>query len=436
MPSEFPDEAETAARRFGRGPLLGLLTAIYGLNYLDRQLVGLFAEPIKRELQISDSGLGLLAGVAFAIFYASLGVPMARVAERVGRRQVLSASVFVFALATTLSAAVGSFWQLFAARLIVGVGEAGTTPSSLAIIADQYPPDRRAGAMAVFTAGALVGLLAGFVLTSQVAGRFGWRAGFLVAGLPGLALAVAAWRLLPPESLRDAAPRRPVGPVLLGLMRNRRFLWLALSGAMCLFTTSAIASWMPAYFQRAHGAGLPLTGLTFGAGIGVLGAIVTVLSGRLADRLEEGRRGRSLLMVVGAQILAILFFILALNAVSAGAFIALVLPGLGLGAVWQAPVLGQVQNLAQPSERPTVTAAFMLITSLLGLALGPLAVGLLSDHFGHGSAEGLRTALAISLFANVLAAGFLVAARGHPDVPGAEPPGVGPRAKPILGETS
>ena len=141
-------------------------------------------------------------------------------------------------------------------------------------------------------------------------------------------------------------------------------------------------------------------------------------------------------MVVGAQLLAILSFILALNAVSAGAFIALVLPGLGLGAVWQAPVLGQVQNLAQPSERPTVTAAFMLITSLLGLALGPLAVGLLSDHFGHGSAEGLRTALAISLFANVLAAGFLVAARGHPDVPGAEPPGVGPRAKPILGETS
>jgi predicted MFS family arabinose efflux permease len=395
--------------------VLGLLTVIYGVNYIDRQLIGLFAESIKRDLRITDSALGLLSGLAFALFYASLGLPMARLAQRIGRRTVIGLSVGVFALATTLSAAVGSFGQLFAARLIVGVGEAGTTPASLSIIAELYPDGRRARAMAIFTTGALVGLLIGFVLAAEVAGRFGWRAGFLVAGLPGLALSLAALKYLPHDGPRPTAPQRSIWPVLSGLIKDRAFLCLCIAGGASLFTSSAVSSWMPAYFQRAYHAGLPLTGLTFGGGIGVVGAVLTLASGRLADWLDTRRAGLSLLMVAGALLLALILYLAALYSGSEVVFIALVLPALGLSTVWQAPLLARVQGIVDPIERPTATAAFMLVTSLLGLALGPVVVGFLSDRLGHGSSDGLRGALAISVFANLVAIGFLFALRTHRD---------------------
>ncbi len=393
--------AAKVSAKLARRTLL-ILTAVYGINNVDRQILGILVQPIKRDLGLSDTQLGLLTGLAFALFYAGLGLPVARLAERIGRKRVISGSVGIFALATALGATVASFAQLFLARMAVGIGEAGTTPASLSIIADLYPEKRRTGAMAVFTSGALIGLLFGFAIAGLVATRFGWRAAFLVSGIPGLVL--AAMVALFVVDLRPVTiGTKPVWPMLAQVATERSFWWLCLCGALPLFTSAAMTSWMPAYVQRAFKVEAAFVGLLFGVGIGVLGTGITLFTGWLSDRLHSASNFGPLGIAGAGLLLAAGCYLGALSSASLVGLVIFLLPALGLSTVFQAPLLARVQGLAPPGERATITAIYMFVTSLLGLALGPLLVGAVSDHVGHGSPDGLRVGLMLALLANLAA---------------------------------
>jgi predicted MFS family arabinose efflux permease len=383
---------------------LALLTAIYGLNYIDRQILGLLAQPIKHELHLSDTSLGLLTGLAFALFYTSLGLVIARLAERGWCKSIIVGSVLIFSIATSGGACALNFWQLFASRILVGVGEGGTTPASLAILSNLYPAERRAGAMSVFSVGAQIGILIGFVLGGYVAARLGWRAALMVAGAPGLLLAALAARFIH-FPLRHAAPvSRPLPAAVLSLLRRRSFALLCLAGGTILFCGNAVNSWMPAYLQREFGIGSQTVGLLYGLGLGVLGAVVTWVSGKLADRLYVKNSQAPLLMAASVTLLAMACILGVLWMPWIGAAVALLLPGLSCMVVWQGPVLALVQGLAQEHERPTATATFLFIANIIGLGLGPLTVGLISDAVGRETASGLRLGMSCALAAAPLSA--------------------------------
>jgi predicted MFS family arabinose efflux permease len=368
--------------------------------------VGLLAEPIKRDLHLSDTAIGLMTGLAFALFYAGLGIPLARLAEKLGRRNVIGGSTALFSVFTAVGSLVTSYWQLLISRVLVGVGEAGTTPASLAIITEMYPQNRRVGAVAVFTVGAQFGLLFGIVLAGIIGARFGWRAAFLVSGLPGICLALLVRLVLPKEPKRQTAPANLIRNAA-ALFKQTNFWLLVIAGGSILFDTSAIASFLPAYLQRAQGLNLKDVSLLFGGAIGVFGVIVTLVSGRLGNALQS--RGRAGPLAMSAVCLVVLsaFFMAGLWTKAVAPSCLFLFCGLSLTAVWQGPILSEVQDLASGASRATTTAIYIFFTSLTGLAFGPVAVGILSDLFGHGSAAGLRLALTIVLTVNLLAAAII-----------------------------
>jgi predicted MFS family arabinose efflux permease len=391
--------ADSALQKIGASPraVLALLTAIYGLNYIDRQILGLLAQPIKHDLGLSDTSLGLLTGLAFALFYTSLGLAIARLAERGWRKTIIVSSVLIFSISTGAGGFAVNFWQLFATRVLVGVGEGGTTPASLAILSDLYSPERRAGAMAVFSVGAQIGILVGFVLGGFVAARFGWRAAFMVAGAPGLVLALLAVKVVR-FPLRSPPPiSRTLPTTIFSLLRRRSFALLCLAGGTILFCGNAVNSWMPAYLQREFGIGSQTIGLLYGLGLGVMGAGVTWITGKLADRLYVKSSTAPLLMAAIVTLLAMACILGVLWMPRIGAAIVLLLPGLSCMVVWQGPVLALIQGLAAEHERPTATATFLFIANIIGLGLGPLTVGLISDNIGRETAAGLRLGMSCAL---------------------------------------
>jgi MFS family permease len=402
------DDCAPTPRDGQRTAMLLVLTAIYGVNYVDRQILGILIEPIKHEFQLSDTQIGVLTGLAFAMFYAVMGIPMARLASRIGYRAMLGTALGLFSLATTATAFANGFWQLFAARMAVGIGEAGTTPVSLSLIAGAYPEHRRAGAMAVFTIGAQIGVLIGFVVAGLVAANFGWRAGFVAAGLPGLILIALIHRVIPASRSADSVSPRPFLAVGRELARRGDFRLLTLAASGALFMVGAAATWMPPYLARAFGTGIGEVSVIFGLGVGVWGPVATIACGRFADRLHAQTREGPLLLAAAALAVGSGAFLLCLaqsRELAAAIFLGV---GLGLTGAWQAPLLARLQTLVPVAERPTATALFMLINAILGLAMGPLFVGATSEAIGQGTSEGLRIALAFAMLAPIAGALLIV----------------------------
>jgi predicted MFS family arabinose efflux permease len=391
-----------------RGLTLVLLTAVYGVNFIDRQIVGLLLEPIKHDLELSDTALGFLTGIAFAIFYTGCALPIARLAEVWRPKLLIAASVALFSVATAAGAFAMNYAQLLLARILVGVGEGGTTPASTAILARLYPEDRRTGVMAFWSTGAQVGVLIGYVVAAIIAARYGWRAGFIVAGVPGLLIALLVLKFVQDPEPKNALRPRPIMVVLSELSRNRSFVLLCLAGGAALFAVNALVGWTPAYLQRAFHLSLPTVGWIFGVSVGVLGALTTWGSGRLADRFHKFGAGGPLLMAAASLLLYFCLQVGALWSPQAHLAIGLLVPGLALGLVWQGPVFALIQRLSAEGERPTAVALFVFVANAVGLGLGPLLVGLISDAVGHGTAAGLRIGITCALGAAPLAAILLI----------------------------
>jgi predicted MFS family arabinose efflux permease len=377
--------------------------AVFAFNFMDRQILAILVEPIKRELAVSDALLGLLYGFAFAVFYTTVGVPIARLADRGNRARIITWSLTLFSVMTALCGLAASYWQLLLARVGVAVGEGGTNPPSHSMISDLFPVERRSTAMAIFALGPHVGILLGFLVGGAIGQRFGWRAAFIVAGLSGLVLAtVSRWLLRDPtrghaRGMGGRATELPAaGAVWAALWHRASMRQVFIGGAVATIASYAIVGWLPAFLMRSHGLSTAAAGIALAVMLGLMGGVGTLAGGIIADRLGRRDAAWRMRVVTVAFVLAAAFWVIALFATSAAATLTLLLvPTLLLG-VYIGPTFAMVQSVVEPRMRAVAAALLLLVGNIVGLGLGPLAVGLLSDALqpGHGS-ESLRLALLV-----------------------------------------
>jgi len=403
-----------------RQRLLFILFLVGTSNYLDRNIIGVLLEPIRDEFGASDTMLGLLSGLAFALFYATLGIPVARIADRGDRRLVITVSLAVWSMMTVLCGFAQSFWQLALARVGVGAGEAGAIPPAQSLIADYVPPDGRARALGLFLMSSMAGYVLGLVLGGWIAQNHGWRAAFVAAGLPGLLLAVVTWRSLDeprrlPQYAVSSVDQESVWSALRALLAKPSFRLLSVAMVLYFLMAYGALVFTVSFLIRIHGLSVAQAGLWFGIVSGVGAVIGNIGGGWLADRLS--RRNIAwlawlpaivLLMVMPLYQAAFLTDYLWLT-------LALLLLG-GIGLTGAVPSLfSAVHHVCGSTRRATAIAILFFLSNLIGMGLGPVLTGSLSDGIAAGSdpATGLRQALALVMFAFVPAALTLLAAGRH-----------------------
>lgn len=394
-----------------------VLLVVYVLNFLDRQIVAILAQPIASELGLSDTQIGLMTGLAFALFYTALGIPIARLSDRpaTNRVWVIGGCLAVWSAMTALCGAAQNFVQIFLARIGVGIGEAGGTPPAHSLIAEIVPPQKRASAMSLYQLGPPIGGLIGMVLGGVLADMIGWRLTFVVVGLPGVLLALVVVALLrDPRTGAALAAKAPAAPVgfgeafshILSSRANRRVL------AACAF--SAIANfgmliWAPIYLQRSFGLSAGQTGIWFGLVNGIASGLGVWLGGQFGDRLMQ--RGKQHLLTVPALAIALAAPLLVLGLLAPQWQWAMVLffPALLLQWLHVGPCYSAVQGLVPSTSRATASASILLMQNLFGLGIGATLIGWLSDHykadFGVDSVRYVLVAIAATV---PLAAGALL----------------------------
>lgn len=410
---------------------MSLLLAISIVNYLDRQVINILAEPIKNDLKLADWQLGILTGLAFGVLYTFLGLPIARLAERAHRPRIIAVAAAVWSGFTLVCGMATGFAQLALARIGVGIGEAGCTPPAHSLIMDYAPPERRSSALAFYGLGPPLGGLLGMAFGGLLADAYGWRSAFLIAGLPGLLFAIlVALTLTEPRrghaNAAALARARPSIGDMFRLVAGKRTYWiLAAAITLNVFITYGSAPFIASFYLRNHAAaiataaeaagrfGLSLgsvgfLGIALGLLSGVGGALGTWAGGRLADRLGPGEPRHYLHLPAIATLLCAPVFVAALLAPSLG--LSLLFYGLNaiIGYAWYGPAFTAWFSLVPAQMRATNSALVLFVSNLIGLGLAPLAVGLLSDGFAVnvGAAEGVRWAL-VSLMTVALATAML-----------------------------
>jgi predicted MFS family arabinose efflux permease len=377
--------APSPVRVPGRGYVLGLLTVVYTFNFIDRQILAILLPSIQAEFDLTDTVLGFLAGSAFAIFYATLGVPIALLADRWNRRNLIALALATWSGMTALSGAAANVTQLALARIGVGVGEAGCSPPAHSVIADLYAPRERATAMGIFTLGISGGIMLAYLAGGWVVENLGWREAFFIVGAPGLVLA-ALVRFTMPEPRRglsearaDHGERPALAQVARFLLQRRSFLHLATGSGLAAFNGYAVISFFPTFLYRTHAMDPAAIGLWLGLILGIAGAVSFAGGGWVVDRL--GRRGarRSLMGVVVATLIGWLFHALVLLAPDARSALILFIVPVVFSQVYLPATFAQVQGLVPLRMRAVASALLLLILNLIGLGLGPQLAGSLSD---------------------------------------------------------
>ena len=370
---------------------LWVLLAVYTLNFLDRQILNILAEPIKGELGLSDTQLGLLAGPAFAVFYAVLGIPIARYADRGGTNRVtlISAALAIWSGMTVLCGFAQNFWQMALARVGVGVGEAGCTPSAHSLISDAVAPEKRASAIAFYGMGVPIGTLLGLVIGGVVNDIWGWRVALMLVGAPGLLLAVIL-----PLLLRD--PRRfglmkgdaaPVGPPAIPVRKavaeiftSRAYVLLLIAASFAAFLSYGKGLWTLSLFIRSHGMTTTEVGLIGAVSLGVAGVFGTWLGGWAADRFGTiNRRHILTLPAIGMAIAAPIQFLGYGAPIWWVAGLLILVPTI-LNAAYYGPTYACVQGLVRKELRAVAASVMLFGQNLIGLGLGPFIFGALSDY--------------------------------------------------------
>jgi MFS family permease len=403
--------------------VLAVLFLAYVINFVDRQIVSILAEPIKQALGISDSWIGFLGGPAFAIFYATLGIPIARLADLWVRRSVIAIGLALWSGMTALSGLSQTFTHLALARIGVGVGEAALSPPAHSLLADYFPVSRRSTALGVYAMGIHIGVLVGLVMGGWLEEFWGWRAAFMVVGIPGLILALVV-RFTVREPVRGAqeatpvsGPPPPVAEVVRFLAARRSFVHLSLGIGLTAFAGYAFAFWAPQFLRRVHEMSSGELGTKIGIGLGTGGAIGSVLAGMLADRL--GRRDvRWWLWIPAIACAGPLPFTLTFLLVPDPDLALLIsFPGVVIAAMYQGPVFSTVQTLAPVQMRAVASGVLMFVTNIIGLALGPQSIGWLNDYVfaSHGDEAVRYSLLVVLLVMGVWSAlHFMLAARALP----------------------
>ncbi|MEP0067727.1 MFS transporter [Pyruvatibacter sp.] len=405
-------EITPAYRRYA----LFILLLAYVSSYVDRQIMGVLLEPIRNEFMLTDTQMGFLGGIAFGIFYATLGIPIAFLADRWSRRNIISAAVTAWSFMTVACAFVVGFWSLAFARVGVGIGEAGSSPPSHSMIADLYPAEERSGALAIYALGVYLGIMVGFLVGAYVAHDYGWRMAFIVVGAPGLLIALLVRFTLkePPRGYSDGKAPADVGPLDWATAKSQvaagfAHLWqdkvsrhVVIGVTLVSFVGYGGAYWGAAFFIRSHGLTLIEVGQYLAAVIGGAGVIGAITGGRLADKLGAKDRRWTMWIVAFAKFIAapiIVFFFLEMDTSVA---LIIYIPTVLLGAFYLGPSFAMIQTRAPVHMRALCSAIMLFILNIIGLGFGPQAVGLLSDALAptYGQ-ESLRYALLLLSFISV-----------------------------------
>lgn len=387
-----------------RGLVLFLLVLVYTFNFLDRQILSILSPEIQKELGIGDAQLGLMRGVSFAIFYSILGVPIAYMADRYNRTWIVTISLTIWSAMTALCGVAQNFTQLFFARMFVGVGEAGGVAPAYSIIADYFPKERRARALAIYSFGIPIGSAVGIIFGAVITTILNWRAAFIIVGILGLVLA-PIFRLFMREPKRggfDSVGAKTEAPKVMDVVKvlvSKPSFWTLSLGASCSSMMGyGLFAWLPTFFVRSYGDVLPQTlswlpsflipanagpilyaGYFYGMMVLVGGIIGIWLGGQVSDYLGKKSKGAYALVPAIAFLVALPFF--ALGTISDNlmiSFFIYIIPT-ALGLVWLGPVLSAFQHIVPPNMRSTASALFLLINSLIGIGLGDYLIGQMSD---------------------------------------------------------
>ena len=362
-----------------------VLAIVYMFNFIDRQILAILLPAIRDEFQVGDTVLGFLSGTAFALFYVTLGVPIAQVADRWNRRNLIAVAVAVWSGMTALSGFAQNIVHLTLARIGVGIGEAGCSPPAHSMISDMYPPEHRSTAMGFYTLGISAGIMLAYLAGGWVAQNIGWREAFLIVGVPGLVLAVIV-RCTIQEPARGASEARVdsgASPRLVDVFRflvgRRSFLHMGVGAGLSAFVGYATINFMPSYVVRSFGMNLAELGFWLGIIIGIAGGFGFFVGGYIADTVGRERRQASFRFLTLAMVVAAVFSVLVYIAPSAFYCLLLLVIPAAISNFYLAPVLAQAQGLVALRMRSVASALVLLIINVIGLALGPLVTGMLSD---------------------------------------------------------
>ena len=401
-------QADDPQSKFTRNYTLGVLVLIYASSHVDRQIVSILAESIKQELLLSDTQLGFLIGLSFALFYATLGIPIAVLADRYSRRNIIAAAVIIWSGMTALSGLAANFTQLALARIGVGIGEAGSSPPSHSMITDLFPLESRGAAMGVYAAGINLGVLVGFLVGGYIDEWYGWRMAFFIVGIPGIFLG-----LLLLTTVREPARTSPPKPIshnylneiwqtFLLMMSIRSLRHIVIGCTLVVFVGYGTTYWNGVYFRRIHGLSPAEAGTLLALIGGIIGGIGTFTGGWLADKLARRDKRFYVWLTAGVKLALapfVAWFYLTTDIVMARWLLAILA---FFGGFYLSVSFAMTQSLLPASRRALGAAILLFCINILGLGLGPLLVGIMSDGFAptYGT-DSLRYALLLVSLLNI-----------------------------------
>jgi MFS family permease len=388
--------------------VLLFLTIVYALNFVDRQILVILQESIKVDMALSDAQLGLLTGFAFAIFYVSVGIPIARWADVGNRKNIVAGAVAVWSGMTALSGLTQNFYQLLLARIGVGVGEAGGSPPSHSILSDYYPAKERGRAMAIYSTGVYLGILIGFIVGGWVNEHYGWRIAFFAVGLPGLLIALIVKFTLrePIRGMSDGIEIKTsvtFKETLSILWALKSFRFFALASGLTAFCSYGIGNFLPSFLIRSHGFETTQVGISLAITAGLGGIIGTYAGGHFADKLGLKDMRWYLWVPAIPAIFGPLLITSAMFMDNSTLALACLFVSTVFGALYLGPVIAITHTLVNPNMRAMSSAILFLVLNLIGLGCGPLVVGLISDALTPSlGSDALRYSIAGVSFVGLL----------------------------------
>lgn len=412
MNDSAPKEISVAYRNF----VLVMLTLVYVFNFIDRQLLVILQESIKEDLKLSDTQLGMLSGFTFAIFYVTMGIPIARMADKNNRRNIVAVSLGLWSIMTGLSGLAKNFVHLLLARIGVGVGEAGGSPPAHAMISDYFPPGKRSTALSVYSTGIYFGMLIGFLMGGYLNQQLGWRTAFFVLGIPGVVFSLLFYLTVkePQRGATDSSKsnneEQSFFDVVKLLYSKPTFAFLSAATALHCFCIYGLLNWTPSFLARVHEMSKTDIGIALGLILGITGALGTFFGGYMTDRFGKTDKRRYMQLPAYFVLTSIPFVIGALFLEDK----AVVLFCFGVSNFLYGSYLGPSINVAHmlvPASLRAITSAILFfVINLVGLGFGPLIVGMLSDLFSTSlGVESLRWAMSIVIIVSAVAVSLFLA---------------------------
>src|SRR5271169_5676850 len=362
--------------------VLGLLTVVYALNFLDRTIFNVLIEPIKKEFSLSDTAMGLLAGFGFVLFYSALGIPIARLADRLNRRNIVAAAFAFWSAMTFFCGLAGSVTTLALARIGVGIGESAGTPASQSLVADLFSKNERPRALGIYAIGTYLGVFMGYFIGGWVNQHYGWRMAFFSAGLPGLAVAALLWLTISEPkrgAMAESFVPEPIGPTLGFLATQPSFIIVLIGFCLTTYTNYATAAWIPPFLARVHHLSSAEIGTYAGTFKGLFGMAGTLVGGLVVAQISR-RDDRWKLWApaitsgLAGPVFALCMLTPDFTTMVAALALTSFLVGFHLG-----PIFAIAQTVARPSMRALASAIMLLTATCFGQGVGPLAVGMIND---------------------------------------------------------